>query len=83
MCLRFKDSRLLDSGHGTRDGLPGFVAPPIGTEKSRRADSACLGLRVWESMERRFTPPHTHITLIINDLQVFSIVISIDLKLQK
>jgi hypothetical protein len=81
MCLRFKDSRLLDSGLGTRDGLPGFVAPPIGTKKSRRVDSACLGLRVWESMERRFTPPT--ITLIINNLQMFSIKISIDLKLQK
>lgn len=74
-----------DTGHGTRDSghgtaCRGLLPPPIGTKKSRRADSACLGLRVWESMERRFTPP---ITLIINDLQLFSIVISIDLKLQK
>ena len=83
MCLRFKDSRLLDSGLGTRDGLPGFVAPP---DRHKKIKTGRFSLSWTKGMGKHATkiyPPNTYITLIINDLQVFSIIIGIDLKLQK
>ena len=60
MCLRFKDSRLLDSGHGTRDGLPGFVAPPIGTKKSKASHFVLSWTKGMGKHGKEFYPPLLH-----------------------
>ena len=83
MCLRFKDSRLLDSGLGTRDtGRPaGVCCPPDRHKKIKTGRFSLSWTKGMGKHGKEFYPPP--ITLIINNLQVFSIIISIDLKLQK